>query len=180
MDYESIAQEMERDADAALRHESWDHKFYMGKAEGLRVAAKLLRIRGAEDQESQSVRHVIGRDTESKSVGRTWWLHVDGSGRIVSAAATRRGAHVFRPREDGERVIEVAEVQSTECRSVDGALDRVAEALGIHPGWRTSEAYVLGWARALREEIEAVKLAARRLRGGPEDTDCGSVDGEIK
>jgi len=104
---------------------------FYGEGIGLTVSEDL-------EDEAEGHRHahaiaktLAAKDAESKFVGRTWWLHVDGSGRIVSAAATRRGAYVFRPREDGERVIEVAEVQSTEYQSKDsgrldyGALDAI-------------------------------------------------------
>jgi len=51
---------------------------------------------------------------------KTWWLHIDGGGRIIATALTRESLRLLRPREDeGERVIEVAEVRATEQESVD-------------------------------------------------------------
>jgi hypothetical protein len=58
-------------------------------------------------------------DKNTESEGQTWWLHIDGEGRIVSTAATRGALRVLKPREEeGERVIEVSEVSHAESKSI--------------------------------------------------------------
>ena len=67
-------------------------------------------------------------------------------------------------------------LRATECRSVaDGLADELA---AIHD--TLGRGLARRFSATADEAQRALGAIVDRLRGGPEDTDCGSVDGEIK
>lgn len=115
-----------------------------------------------------------------KSKGQTWWLHIDGEGRIVSTVATRGALRVLKPREEeGERVIEVSEVQATESESLVrfGTAEMIASAL------RDRAKAERSWPHPSPMDIEfavlcekAADVLMEKRKPFQSTTECKSVD----